>query len=196
MWEPVGPLPASVYWRRRAVAVAVVTGALLGGLLAAPPGGADPPVPEAAGPEPAEQLVAAPAPPGVPDCTDDMIAVAAEIDRPEHRIGQRAVLRLVVTNVGAQPCVRDLDAGRQEVLVVGADLQARVWSSNDCDNPSAADRRELQPNQPLGFRVPWTGRTTTPGCAEQPAPVPEGTYQVVTRLDQVYSEPVPFRRLP
>ena len=37
--QPVGPLPASVYWRRRAVALAVVLGVLLLGWLALPGGG-------------------------------------------------------------------------------------------------------------------------------------------------------------
>ena len=198
MWEPVGPLPVSVYRRRRATATAgialvlVVLGfGLSGGSQDEQPAE---PVTEVAGPE---QPVAAP-PPVVEaaECTKEMIAVGAEVDPAEHKVGQQATLRLVVTNIGAQPCTRDLDPARQEIMVVSDDLKSRVWSSNDCDNPSAADRRTLQPNQPLGFRVPWTGRTTNPGCTEKRTVVPEGTYKVVTRLDDVYSEPVGLRRLP
>lgn len=198
VWEPIGPLPASVYWRRRALAAVTVAGAvvLVGSLVtgAAPPDAA--PVAAAPSRPVAVPLPTVPTVDGVPVCSDDMIEVASEIDRVEHRVGQQPLLRLVVTNVGAQPCVRDLDPARQEIVVRSADGQLRLWSSNDCGNPSTADPRTLQPNQPLGFRVPWTGRTTTPGCAEDRTEIPPGSYLVTSRVDAVNSEPTPFRRLP
>jgi hypothetical protein len=304
MWEPVGPLPASVYWRRRGVAVASVVMAVVllvwaVGVLTAPgdpvltpvsgdaapapvvPGPAAPAIPLAAptGPattSPTDQPTAGPdpttpgpggtAPPagtagpaasspatgnsgasspatstpvdvaraeGGPDdptstsgtserirpddtprppvavaspvpvpqsgpvpCTDAMLATAAEVDRPEHRVGERPVFRLVITNVSGQPCVRDLDSVRQEVVVWSADLKDRLWSSNDCVNGSSIDLRTLVPGQPVAFSVAWAGRTTTPGCAQPRTVVPAGPYQVMTRLDDVISPPTPFTRLP
>jgi len=204
MWEPVGPLPAAIYWRRRSLAVAAVAAVIavvLGGaMIGDGPALDDVPAPEPvaqAQDGPAEPVVAPPvAEPSAPTCTNDMIDVAAEIDRSEHRVGQQPVLRLVVTNVTAQPCLRDLDPARQEIVVWGQDLTTRLWSSNDCGNPSTPDPRTLQPNQPLGFRVPWTGRTTTPGCGQERTIVPPGSYQVTTRVDDAISEPRPFRRLP
>ncbi|HVL83899.1 MAG TPA: hypothetical protein VM367_06365 [Pseudonocardia sp.] len=257
MWEPVGPLPASVYWRRRCVAAAVAVTVLVGlawsaAALVAPAGrdrehlvvgtvaSAGSPTESTAG-EPAvapasssRATTSAPAtsgdavdptdPTGVaserlrPDdnpratsplpsplpvpptgpvpCTDEMIAVTAEVDAPEHRVGDRPVLRLVIANVSEQPCVRDLDSQHQEIVVWSEDLSERLWSSNDCVNAPSTDLRTLVPGQPVAFSVRWAGRTSTPGCAEERTVVPAGSYQVRTRLGDVVSPPTAFRRVP
>jgi len=144
-----------------------------------------------------------PAPPSVPvpatgpvPCTNEMISVAAEIDEPEHRVGERPTLRLVVVNIGEQPCVRDLDGARQEIVVWSGDGAQRLWSSNDCVNPTTVDTRTLAPGQPVAFAVRWAGRTSTPGCAEERTEVPAGAYRVLTRVDDVISGPAPFLRNP
>lgn len=261
MWEPVGPLPASVYWRRRWLAVVSTTTVLVlvawavailttttmtsdaattraaNHASASAPQQASPP-PEAAsaspppssqpgavGPAPgpssvpvlvpsgppitSEQLVpddsprrSVPVPPPVPvpptgpvPCTNQMLTVGAEIDRPEHRVGERPVLRLVVTNISDQPCIRDLDSARQEIVVWGAQ-GARIWSSNDCVNAGSADLRTLVPGQPVAFAVRWAGRTSSPGCAAPRTDVPPGSYNVMSRVDDAISAATAFRRLP
>ncbi|GAA3247866.1 hypothetical protein GCM10017691_57500 [Pseudonocardia petroleophila] len=138
-----------------------------------------------------------PVPPSGPvPCTNDMISVGAEIDQPEHRVGERPTLRLVVVNISEQPCVRDLDGARQEIVVWSGDGVDRLWSSNDCVNPATVDLRTLVPGQPVAFAVRWAGRTSTPGCAETRTEVPAGAYRVLTRVDDVISEPAPFLRNP
>ena len=258
MWEPVGPLPAAVYWRRRAVAamstlavVGLLTWSLAGVVPAretttraasraavsapqptAPPPASTPtaastpgagtpqgdPTDPAAGSAAASPAPAAaaerrqpddtprasrPAPPPIPvpatgpvPCSDDMIGVAAEIDPLEHRLGQRPTLRLVVTNVSEQPCVRDLDSERQEIVVWSGDGKDRLWSSNDCVNGSTADLRTLVPGQPVAFAVAWAGRTSAPGCTGTRSVVPAGQYRVMSRVDGVISPPTEFQRLP
>jgi hypothetical protein len=143
----------------------------------------------------------APVPPPAPvpstgpvPCSNAMLGVAAEIDRAEHRVGERPVLRLVVTNISDQPCVRDLDSARQEIVVWSGDGADRLWSSNDCANASSVDLRTLVPGQPVAFAVSWAGRTSTPGCAEARTVVPAGAYRVMTRVDDVISAPTPFLR--
>jgi hypothetical protein len=262
VWEPVGPLPASVYWRRRRVAAAAaltvlvllgwsVTAAFVpsgdgattraasqGALAAsqqafpppvAPAAAAPPSLPGAEGPSPvvsggapspfppepgapvstSEELlpddtpresVPAPTPAQVPPtgpvpCANAMVGVTAEVDGPERRVGRQPVLRLVVTNISDQPCVRDLDPARQEIVVWSGE-GARLWSSNDCTNASGVDLRTLVPGQPVAFSVRWAGRTSTPGCAEQRTVVPPGAYRVMTRVDDVISAPIPFLHNP
>lgn len=143
-----------------------------------------------------------PVPPPVPvpptgpvPCTNAMLTVGAEIDRPEHRVVDRPVLRLVVTNVSDQPCIRDLDSARQEIVVWGPG-GARIWSSNDCVNASTSDLRTLVPGQPVAFAVRWAGRTSTPGCAAPRTVVPPGSYNVMARVDDAISAATPFRRVP
>lgn len=156
------------------------------------------PLPPASGPTPTVAAPTGSAPDGPPPaCTNSMLAVAAEIDQAEHRVGQQPMLRLTLTNIGTQPCVRDLDPARQEIVVWSEDLKTRLWSSNDCSNPSTVDVRTLLPNQPLGFRVTWAGLTSTPDCEQKRRTVlPAGSYNVMTRLDDAISPPAPFRRLP
>lgn len=248
MFEPVGPLPAAVYWRRRFVAIVSTIVAI--GVLAwtvalllipvAEPAGTPAPgraamtAPQQADPSPAtlapgtgapssppgsvaegptttSEVVlpddtprpAVAVPPSVPvpptgpvPCTNDMISVGAEIDGPEHRVGERPTLRLVVVNISEQPCVRDLDGARQEIVVWSGDGVDRLWSSNDCVNPATVDLRTLVPGQPVAFAVRWAGRTSAPGCAGERTVVPAGSYRVLTRVDDVISEPAPFLRNP
>jgi hypothetical protein len=125
-----------------------------------------------------------------------MIGVAAEIDPAEHRVGQRPTLRLVVTNISEQPCVRDLDPERQEIVVWSGDGKDRLWSSNDCVNGSTADLRTLVPGQPVAFAVAWAGRSSVPGCTGARDVVPAGSYRVMSRVDGVISAPTGFQRLP
>jgi hypothetical protein len=247
MWEPVGPLPARVYWRRRLMAIAGTVAVLAGcawlvaallvpvaravgeqvaGPVALAAGAADrgeQPADPAAVPVPAASPPAAhpdgdaaterlqpddaprrvgPAPTPVPvpstgpgPCENATLGVAAEIDRPAHRVGERPVLRLVVTNRTHQPCVRDLDPARQEIVVWGAD-GSRLWSSNDCSTAAGTDLRTLVPGQPVVFSVTWAGRTSTPGCAGARTTVPAGSYTVLTRVDDVISGPARFTRTP
>ena len=273
MWKPVGPLPASVYWRRRLVALATTITALV--ILAwsvaavvAPAGNetstratgraamtapqptdpspvpvvpgtgtvpvgrshvqrevSSPPPPPPPAPEatPGETATTSevpattaevvlpddtprapvPVPPSVPvpptgpvQCTNEMLSVSAEIGEPEHRIGERPTLRLVVVNISDQPCIRDLDGARQEIVVWSGDGADRLWSSNDCVNPTTVDLRTLVPGQPVAFSVRWAGRTTVPGCSEERTVVPAGAYRVMTRIDDLISAPTPFLRSP
>lgn len=252
MWEPVGPLPASVYWRRRLVMIlSTVTALLLLAWVAATaltgptpstPGRAAMTAPQQADPSPAPvpaPVVPPPAGPGtglpmtegvpseppattsevvLPDdtprapvpvpssvpvpitgpvpCTNDMISVGAEVDEPEHRVGERPTLRLVVVNLSEQPCVRDLDGSRQEIVVWSGDGAQRIWSSNDCVNPETVDLRTLVPGQPVAFAVRWAGRTSVPGCARERTVVPPGAYRVLTRVDDLVSPPTSFLRNP
>lgn len=259
MWEPVGPLPASVYWRRRLVALAVVAAVLTGlgwtvarllsgdgtttrvtsrASLSAPqsvvPSPSATPAPPAAVPAPqpvtpgqvpslaaavtttgataspaSERLtatetrgpVAAATPVPVPrtgpvPCDNSMISVRAEIDRPQHRVGERPEFRLVIENVSGQPCLRDLDPLRQELVVWSGDGSTRLWSSNDCQDVAGTDLRTLVPRRPLVFSLSWAGRTTNPGCTAPRTTVPAGEYRLVSRLDDVISAPIVFVRLP
>lgn len=229
MIEPTGPLPASVYWRRRAVAAGVslvavlVLAWLIGGLVEGADrqpaqGGANPhhiaagspatkgSVPTSAGRESAEASASAapgrpssqpktasaepPAPPG--PCPDAALSVVASPAEPTYRVGQRPLLRLAVTNTGPVPCVRDLGRKLREMVIMSADGQQRLWSSNDCYGPPGADMKTLQPNETLTYTLTWAGRTSEPGCPEQRVTVPAGTYQLVGKLGPLAGASTPL----
>jgi hypothetical protein len=244
MIEPNGPLSASVYWRRRAIAagvslVAVVLLAwMIGGMVEAadqqPVQGtanshdiaAGSPTskgstPTSAGRESAEASASAapgdpvnkagtstkpdeppgqppsksasaepPAPPG--PCPDAAMSVIASPGEPTYRVGQRPLLRLSVTNKGPVPCFRDLGRKLREMVIMSADGQQRLWSSNDCYGPPGAEVKTLQPNETLSFTLNWAGRTSEPGCPEKRVTVPAGTYQLVGKLGPLVGAPSPL----
>lgn len=251
----MGPLPASVYWRRRLVALAVVAAVLTGAgwsgarLLSGGDGATtrethraavSAPQPVVPSPSPtvsseptplattglSPSLVAAalpttPPPPsselltatetrgpvrpvnpvpvprtGPVPCDNSMIVVRSEIDRPQHRVAERPVFRLVIENISQQPCLRDLDPARQEIVVWSGDGKTRLWSSNDCQDVAGTDLRTLVPGRPLVFSLSWAGRTTNPGCTRPRSTIPPGEYRLLSRLDDVISQPILFNRLP
>jgi hypothetical protein len=145
-------------------------------------------------PRPAPVALPVPVPPTGPvPCTNAMIGVTAEIDQPVHTVGQHPVFRLVITDTSPQPCVRDLDSSRQEIVVWSGDGKVRLWSSNDCGNSGRPDLRTLVPGQPVVFAVTWAGRTSAPGCALPRTVVPAGNYRLVSRLDGDTSPATLFR---
>ncbi|WP_433785800.1 DUF4232 domain-containing protein [Actinomycetospora sp. CA-101289] len=124
-------------------------------------------------------------------CADGDLRVTARTDATTYPAGQKPVLSLVVTNTGAVPCVRDLDAAKQAVAVVRQPGDG-LWGSNDCSPGDTDDVRTLRPGEEAVFSVRWSGRTSTPGCAGERTVVPPGTYQLMARLDGIVSEPVAF----
>jgi hypothetical protein len=164
---------------------------------AAPPSGTTERIRPDDTPRPSAAQPSVPVPATGPvSCTNAMLSVAAELEHPVHEVGSHPVLRLVLTNVSGQPCVRDLDSARQEIVVWSADGADRLWSSNDCVNTSSIDLRTLVPGRPVAFAVTWGERTTTPGCRQPRTPVPAGTYRLMVRLDDLISPPTPFIRTP
>ena len=219
VWHPVGELPARVYWRRRAVVLVALLAVLGGlgwlglSLLSAADGrGAAASDPSESVPEPALErvvpslsAVATPDPPPVPEaaveppvaapeplaggpCTDDMITL--EVRTPgDVPLGSKPTFELAVANVSAVPCVRALDKGLQEFLILDAGGN-RVWGSNDCFPEASSDLRTLAPGEVVTIPLVWGGLTSEPTCtAPRVNPAP-GTYVLRARLDTKVSPDV------
>ncbi len=144
--------------------------------------------------EPAPESKAPPAPagpaPGGP-CTDDMIAVEVRVPAAAVAAGSKPTLDLVVTNVAAVPCVRALDKGLQEIVLLDG-AGNRVWGSNDCFPEASSDTRTLAPGEAAVFPVVWGGLTSAPGCtAPRVTPAP-GDYVLRGRLDTKTSGDAPL----
>lgn len=215
MFAPNGPLPPRIYWRRRAVAAGasvlavVVLAWVIGGLVGAAD---DQPVRGVAGDRPVSSSPPAPSrsvapgssatattsavpsvPAGAPKvCPDSVVRVTARTGAARYRVGERPVLRLVVVNAGAVPCVRDVDRRLRELVIVSGDGRRRLWSSNDCYPARGAERRVLVPGRPVEFELRWAGRTSEPGCPVERRTVPAGTYSVIGKLGRLAGAPVPL----
>jgi hypothetical protein len=216
--EPTGPLPRSVYWRRRvlaiggsALAVAVIAW-VIGGFGEPDPAavrdsatGSSRPAATSAGTVSAPattrhapssaKLPATSTPPAQPPqvCPDAALGVLAETGAPAYPVGQRPLLRLVVVNTGPVPCLREVSRSLRELVITTGDGATRLWSSNDCYAPPGVDTRLLKPGERLSFTVGWAGRTSAPGCPATRDPVPAGHYLVTGRLGSLAGPPVPLQ---
>jgi hypothetical protein len=203
MLEPTGPLPAAVYWRRRAVAAGgcVLAVVLLVWIISALVGDADEhPVHGTAGSRslaaspsssppvlPSSAAVSSPSPPPpapIRRCPDAVLEVVAKPSARSYRVGEHPLLRLLVVNRGDVPCTRDVSRRLRE-LVITTRGGKRLWSSNDCYHPAETDKRTLLPGKPLAFSLNWAGRTSAPGCPAQRVTVEPGRYRVVGKLGPI-----------
>ncbi|GAA2375761.1 hypothetical protein [Dactylosporangium salmoneum] len=212
----VGPLPAGVYWRRRAIVGGVIL--VVAVLLWTSCGGSDPndkktssaasggaPTSAAAEPSvtiqvpttgdpgagatsaPATTSPAAPASATVPPCADADLSVVATPEQAVQFRGAYLKFTLKIKNVTTHDCVRDIGADSQELyLTVGA---VKMWSSDDCDAPKGNQMAVLKPSIEVSFTNVWNGKATNAGCANRATP-PAGKYELVGRLDTKISAPV------
>jgi hypothetical protein len=203
--EPVGPLGAATYWRRRLVVIAVLLVALwlisrIGGddesASAADQG--DISVTEPDLPVPAMT----PSPPVTgPDATD---SAAATADPTPDAAGSptgatqgvqvcsdgELSLAVVPSTARYAPDVKPTlalavrttgrapctrDLGPTEVALVITSGQDRIWASADCARP-APDVRVLTPGDPVTLQVTWARVRSTPGCPSAGATARPGTY--------------------
>ncbi|HEY8451329.1 MAG: hypothetical protein FWJ70_09320 [Micromonosporaceae bacterium] len=217
---PVGPLPASVYWRRRAIvlAVALLVIFLVAQACMAVAGGGDerssgntpgpdasasdapatpPSTPEPGGTAPAASGLdgggAAPTTPPGDQCTDDEIEVTAQAERTEFAAGEPVRFDIVITHASDRECTRDLGGDQRELYLVEGSGATRVFSSRHCDPPRGTDVRTLSPGFTISFSyVSWYGNRSDVCRDGAPAGdlVAPGTYRLYARLGTAYSEPV------
>ncbi len=191
--HPVGPLPASTYWRRRLVLGGSVLVLLLVAKSCTGGGGATTPKPT---PTPKPSVTASPTPkptvqPAAAACPDTALTLTTTTDAETYAAGATPRITLVIKNTGAAACRRDLGAGAVELLVFsGTD---RVWSSDDC-NPSTAKALTSLPAAGAQSVVKtWPGTRSLPGCAGSKATAKLGTYRVVARVGTLKVDGAVFR---
>jgi hypothetical protein len=195
----VGPLPAAVYWRRRAIVLGVLLLALLmvtyacataGGSGADPQDAQSPPAGTTASPQrndaatPAPTGVIAPADAASPSppaasaaptdgsmCRDDETTVTAKTARTALTVGSEVIFTLLVKNTSDRTCTVDVGPDLQELrLVRGTE---KVWSSDDCGGPTGSQPRVFPSGQENSYAVLWNGKSSS-ACAKSKERTPEG----------------------
>lgn len=217
--EPTGPLPSTVYWRRRlaAIGAALVTLLLIVWIVGmfSSDGEASQPTNAAAAsssnppPSMSESAAASsssttpppsptsetppPPPPGPPQpCPDDVIGVTAKANKPFYTLGDQPELSMDITNTGPVPCIRDIGRQHRELTVLTADGATVLWSSNHCLNAVGTETRVLQPKETFNYGTKWAGSTSKEGCGAHTR-VGAGDYLLVAKLAGKASSPVVFR---
>ncbi|WP_117215424.1 hypothetical protein [Allorhizocola rhizosphaerae] len=212
----VGPLPASVYWRRRALVlggVALVVAMIVYSCAttdktAATPGPASSPTPApdtTPSPSPSAGVVA-PAvvtsssptqPPPAVDastCTDAELSVTAVPAKTTAPSGAELHIKLLIKNTSQRSCTRDIGPDQQELYIV--DGANRVWSSDHCDGPTGSELRTFPAGHERSYEVVWNGKSSSSCAARRapdgPTPTP-GEYQLLGRVGTDLSQPVTLK---
>ena len=212
----VGPLPAAVYWRRRAVVLVGLAIAVLivsyacggpsssGAQNTAATNSADPTTTSSEPPHPFVPT-SSPTPSPTPTafslvtsaasgpCTDDEIELTATADTATVEAGKAVKVTLKIKNISDRTCTRDVGATPQELRL--QDTSGIVWSSDDCPGSGSAgsDIRSYPPGKQDTFTVTWNGLrsrsgTGAPLCTGAVSPQ-VGVYDLVARLDKKFSSP-------
>ncbi|WP_433064405.1 hypothetical protein [Dactylosporangium sp. CS-033363] len=218
----VGPLPPSVYWRRRAMVAVAVVGVLLivwifvrGGddgakpsAVSSNPASAAPQSSAAAGstgePSAPPQIV-----PATPDTTS---APAVERSAPPANVAPCTddQIAVTVTTTPSPGVVGGTFTFNISIASKSSDWCSRdlgpgaqevqvlhdgnlLFSSDDCDTKKTTDVRAFAAGDAVRYRFVWSSYRTTPHtCAPAAAPAAAGTYQVMARVGTKTSGPVDF----
>lgn len=197
--NPVGPEPASVYWRRRIVALLLLLAVVvIIVLIVVRPGAGDgqtqTPTPDPTGtatPTPSQTFAAG----EEPECDPAVVKLTPVTDSNSYAAGQMPMISMTIENVGAVPCTFDVGTSAQEYLIMsGSD---RIWSSRDCQTGATSNVIVLEPGEPLSTTpFPWDRtRSSTSTCDQQRPQVIAGgaTYRLSVSLGDATSDgDVPF----
>ncbi len=200
--QPVGPLPASTYWRRRVfLLVLLVIVALV--LLKACGGGDDkgtlrssgasPTPTPVASPSASPSVAASPTPPApapLQTCRDTVLQVTTESDAESYPSGGAPRFTLTVRNIGSVACRRALGPDAVELLVFSG--EDRIWSSDDCNDAKGQGVLTLKPAEAVAQTVRWPGKRTKPACVVSEVAQP-GTYRVSARVGTLVRQGNVFR---
>jgi hypothetical protein len=212
----VGRLPASVYWRRRALvlgalvlAVLIITYSCTTAAKTVDPraGKTQGPIttvsssPTAQG-VPVREVSASPTftePSPVPNaetCADAELKVTPVPAKTTMATGTEIQIKLLIKNISTRTCNRDVGADMQELRIVYA--TEKLWSSDDCGGLTGSDVRQFPPNLERSYEVIWNGHSSSachPTLKRTPTgPVPTpGEYQLLGRVGTALSDPVTLK---
>ncbi|MDT7571652.1 MAG: hypothetical protein QOE05_1826 [Actinomycetota bacterium] len=200
--QPVGPLPASTYWRRRVLLLVLFVIVVLV-LVKACGGEADKESLSGPGPSPSPSAATSPTPsptaaaspkPASPaplqTCRDTVLQVTAEADAESYPSGGAPRFTLTVRNIGSVPCRRALGPDAVELRVFSG--EDRIWSSDDCNEAKGQGVLTLKPGEAQALTVRWPGKRTKPKCDVGEVAQP-GTYRVSARVGSIVRQGSVFR---
>jgi hypothetical protein len=185
--NPVGPQPASVYWRRRIlVLLGLVAVVVVIVLIVVRPGAetARQPTPTAT---PSNTAVAGEEGEA---CNPAVIRVEPVTDSNSYAAGVNPMISMTITNTGSVACTFDVGTAAQAYFIVsGSDP---IWNSRDCQQNAESFEMLLKPNTPVPTTpFPWDRTRSDPSTctSARPAVIAGGaTYRLSVTLGEVESE--------
>ena len=218
MRTTVGPLPPSVYWRRRIIVLAIVLLPFAGLRMCVGGSGSDtarmqsanqstqdgssahpyvpyitpiPAKPSASpSPSPTRSVPVTAVRGPTPACFDANLALTAGTDARTYAAGVTPQLSMTVQNVTSWACRRDLGTAAREFVITSG--PAHTWASHDCGPRGGSALVTLSPGASQTFTVSWPRQRSQPGCPGAPTVATPGTYRLQAKLGTLVSDQVVF----
>lgn len=188
--RPVGPLPASVYWVRRALALALIglaTWLLISVLPFGKSGSGDAAPPKSPQSAPERPLTTAspsasakpsskpsakpsvkpkpkpkPKPTGTPICPDSVVSIAVDAKNSKSPAGKPVLIEVELENTASVACRVSVSAKSLEVTVSSG--KDRIWTTEHCTAAINAGPFTLQAGKVRTLGVVWMGERSKKGC--------------------------------
>ncbi|HWR86543.1 MAG TPA: hypothetical protein VN200_11165 [Rhodoglobus sp.] len=196
--NPVGPQPAKVYWRRRAVLLLVLLAIIAVVVLivvrpgAGATGAAPSPAPSSSAPAPSGTTPSSgPVDPADAEaCDPSRVTVEATTDAVSYDPGVNPVLSFSLTSTMTVPCTLSAGSDVQEFRVTSG--EELIWSSKDCQTEPQAATVLLMPGVPkAGSTLPWDRtRSSAETCDVPGEPVIAGgaSYHLEVSVGEIESK--------
>jgi hypothetical protein len=126
---------------------------------------------------------------GEGECSDADTSIRVEVDRETTAVGEGVHIKMIVKNISAVACKRDVGSGANEVTVISG--PALIWSTDHCNPSTEKDLVELAPGQEWSVNVVWIGKQTAKGCKVRNMAKP-GAYWAHGRNSSLNSDGVKF----
>lgn len=193
--NPVGPEPASTYWRRRIIVIVGVLVVLfvIGKLLF---GGSGDSNSADSGPTPLPTLATATATPsgstaatGTP-CLDSDLEVSVTAAQGTYPVSGPVEFVMKIANNSAAACVRDVGTAANTFTVTSGGFD--VWTSDACAEPGESQQELIPPGEAFAVKGTWDAKVTADGCGASASAAQAGAYEVKASNGDVSSESVQF----
>jgi len=174
--DPIGPLPPSVYWRRRAIILGLIV-LLAGGVwtLFSAFTATPTPTPSAA------------ATPGVvAPCDPQDITLSAVTDQESYAEGELPQFSMNITNTGDVTCTLEVGSDKQRYTITsGSDS---IWDSTVCQTGAEPFVQELTAGQTVTPSAVEWGRARSDNCdSGTPAVGGGASYQLTVFVGEIES---------
>ena len=174
--DPAGPLPPSVYWRRRAIVLvlAILVFSGIWTLFTAFNAGTTP------------TPVASQTPEAVMACNSKNISLRAETNQESYAEGELPKFSMTITNAGTTACTLEVGTDKQkDVIMSGSDL---IWDSTVCQVSPQPFSQIFEAGQSLTTDAVRWGRARSDNCdSGTPAVGGGASYQLTVYVGDLQS---------
>ena len=174
--DPAGPLPPSVYWRRRAIVLvlAILVFSGIWTLFTAFNAGTTP------------TPVTSQTPEAVVACNSKNISLRAETNQESYAEGELPKFSMTITNAGTTACTLEVGTDKQKyVIMSGSDL---IWDSTVCQVSPQPFSQIFEAGQSLTTDAVRWGRARSDNCdSGTPAVGGGASYQLTVYVGDLQS---------